>query len=230
MHLLERAAAAVPDRLFVRTIALVHPRVEPEMPRVVGACPHAGTAVDVGAWYGPWTRWLSRRVQAVVAFEANPEVAAVLAATAPPNVVVHALALSDHDGGTLGLGISGRRGREGRSSVEPHLAVGSERISVPARRLDPFALDDVRMIKIDVEGHELAVLRGAQAVLERQHPVLVVELDVRHGDVGPVVELLGSLGYRGAVLSDGGWVEVGSEETRTSTARSEDVRIVVELR
>jgi FkbM family methyltransferase len=142
--LVERVAARLPDPVFARTIALVHPRVEPEMRRVIAACPRDGTAVDVGAWYGPWTRWLSRHMDAVVAFEANPKVAAVLRATAPSNAVIHAVAVSDRDGETLELAVSGGRGREGRSSVEARLAEGSERVRVPTRRLDSFDLDRVR--------------------------------------------------------------------------------------
>jgi FkbM family methyltransferase len=210
--LVERVAARLPDPVFARTIALVHPRVEPEMRRVIAACPRDGTAVDVGAWYGPWTRWLSRHMDAVVAFEANPKVAAVLRATAPSNAVIHAVAVSDRDGETLELAVSGGRGREGRSSVEARLAEGSERVRVPTRRLDSFDLDRVRMIKVDVEGHELAVLRGARELLERDHPVLVVEVDSRLGDVDPVMDWLHGCGYRSSALSGGKWFEIGSDE------------------
>lgn len=209
---LERIAGRVPDALFARAIALVHSRVEPEIRRVVASCPTDGTALDVGAWYGPWTRRLSRRVSTVVAFEANPKVAATLRRTAPSNAIVHTVAVSDRDGKTLELAVSGGRGREGRSSVEPHLSSGAERISVATSRLDSFDLKRVRLIKVDVEGHELAALHGARSLLERDHPVLVVELDVRHGNVDTVMELLESLGYRASVLSDRRWVEVGSKE------------------
>ena len=209
--LIEGVAGALPDAVFVRTIALVHPMVEREMLRVVSACPPDGAALDVGAWYGPWTRRLSRRVEQVVSFEANPRVAAVLQATAPANAVVHGVAVSDRDAEAVELAISGGRGREGRSSLEPHLGEGFERLTVPARRLDSFDLDRVRLIKIDVEGHELAVLRGGATLLERDHPVLVVELDIRNGDVAPAMELLAERGYRSYVLSDHIWHEVGAE-------------------
>jgi hypothetical protein len=33
----------------------------------------------------------------------------------------------------------------------------------------------VRLCKIDAEGHELAVLRGMKALLQRDHPTLIVE-------------------------------------------------------
>jgi FkbM family methyltransferase len=40
-------------------------------------------------------------------------------------------------------------------------------IAVPTRRLDDYELDAVGFIKIDVEGHELAVLRGGTETIRR---------------------------------------------------------------
>jgi hypothetical protein len=36
------------------------------------------------------------------------------------------------------------------------------------------------LVKIDAEGHELAVLRGMQALLSKDQPTLVVEVSSRH--------------------------------------------------
>jgi hypothetical protein len=46
------------------------------------------------------------------------------------------------------------------------------------------------LAKIDVEGHELPVLRGMRALLERDHPVLIVETSSQE-----TIELLHGLGY-----------------------------------
>ena len=45
------------------------------------------------------------------------------------------------------------------------------------KRLDDFSIANCSFIKIDVEGHEEAVLDGATALIASQRPVLMIELD-----------------------------------------------------
>lgn len=52
----------------------------------------------------------------------------------------------------------------------------SELIAVQGVALDSMGLEDVDAIKIDVEGGELMVLQGAQQLIERDRPVVQVEL------------------------------------------------------
>ncbi len=69
----------------------------------------------------------------------------------------------------------------------------------------------VGFIKVDVEGHELDVLRGAEATLRRDRPALLVESEERHrpGAVAAVHGFLGSLGYHGFMVDDGRLVSLG---------------------
>jgi Methyltransferase FkbM domain len=78
-------------------------------------------------------------------------------------------------------------------------------IDVPVKRLDDLHLDDVGLIKIDVEGHELAVLLGATDTLARNQPALVVEAEERHhpNAVADITTLLAGLGYAGYFDLDG---------------------------
>jgi FkbM family methyltransferase len=201
---LSSVAGILPDTLFVRAIAHAHKRFEPEMSPIVAACPRYGTAVDVGAWYGPWTYWLSRRVERVVAFEPNPGVADVLERTVRSNVrIVRAAASADVGTATLTLPAGGK-GTEGRASLEG-LEDSDRTVSVPTMRVDDLDVDDVVFVKIDVEGHECTALRGAEKLLDRWHPVLAVEIEERHGGIAPTVDLLAGWGYRGKVLLDREW-------------------------
>lgn len=54
-----------------------------------------------------------------------------------------------------------------------------------------FPIEKIAAIKIDVEGHERAVLDGAKAIIERDHPLLVAE----GGSAGPIVEFMTQAGY-----------------------------------
>ena len=55
-----------------------------------------------------------------------------------------------------------------------------ETIRVPLRTLDSYNLSNIGFIKIDVEGHELDVLRGAEVTLRRDQPNLLIEIENRH--------------------------------------------------
>lgn len=205
MSALSSVAGLLPDKWFVRAIAHAHKRFEPEMGPIVAACPNRGTFVDVGAWYGPWTYWLAPKVDRVVAFEPNPGVADVLERTVAPNVRVQRNAVSD-EAGTATLALpEGGKGTEGRASLEG-LPDSDRTVSVPTMRLDALDVDDVVFVKIDVEGHELAALTGAEKLLDRWRPVLAVEIEERHGGIAPAVDLLASWDYHGKVLVDGSWV------------------------
>lgn len=76
-------------------------------------------------------------------------------------------------------------------------------ILVPVRRLDTViaeqALPDPHLIKIDVEGAEADVLRGAEQTLRRARPILLIEL---HGTNAAVADALDLLGYEARVLGE----------------------------
>jgi FkbM family methyltransferase len=61
-----------------------------------------------------------------------------------------------------------------------------ESVSVPVRRLDALVstgqLDPPRVLKIDVEGHELAVFRGALETLSHVRPAIVFEVNGHAAD------------------------------------------------
>jgi FkbM family methyltransferase len=195
----------VPDRAYAAAVRRTYPRFEPELARLCNFCPSHGTALDVGAWYGPWTQALSRRLDRVVAFEPNPGVAALLERTAPPNVRVVRAAASDSAGHeTLWVPSTGM-GTEAVASLHAGAATGDRGVRVATTTIDEHAPEDVTMIKLDVEGAELAALRGARKTLANSRPVLLVELEYRRGPVDEVLAYLAEFGYAGEILLDGTW-------------------------
>jgi FkbM family methyltransferase len=131
------------------------------------------TVLDVGAHVGYYTLLSARLVGSrgkVVAFEPNPRNCAFLrqhvAANGLENVTVEQSAVADRNGRMrfdFGTGTG-----TGRLTPEGEIDVSSVRLDdyCAARGIVPGA------IKIDVEGAELDVLRGAEATIVDRPPVL----------------------------------------------------------
>jgi FkbM family methyltransferase len=196
-----RVAAAMPASAVGAAVRAVYPRIEPELARLASYAPRGGTAVDIGAWYGPWTRGLRRLADRVVALEPAADLARRVAAAYPDVRVVEAAA-SDHLGtATLYLPAGGPG--VGTSSVEHGEGTGT---TVRRVTVDSLDLTDVRFMKIDVEGHELPALRGAEQTVRRDRPLLLVEVEERIQPIDPVVVLLAEWGYRAFVLPRDRWL------------------------
>ena len=96
---------------------------------------------------------------------------------------------------------------EGRMLIDGKLADAAsgadevEIISVPVRRLDDLLAEPGStppdLVKIDVEGAETDVLRGAAQTLAKVRPILLIEL---HGTNEAVAHLLSEAGYLSRVL------------------------------
>ncbi|WP_328507295.1 FkbM family methyltransferase [Streptomyces sp. NBC_00391] len=215
-----RIAPLLPDRLIAATARLVYPRFEPELARLDELCPpQCGTAVDVGGWYGPWTRRLAGRAGRVVTVEPVPRLARLLTSAAPANVRVVQAAASDHPG-TARLWLPpGDDGERGVSSLVRR-DIHARALDVRCVTLDGLGLTDVGFVKIDVDGNELAVLRGASGLLVRDRPALFVELESRIQPITPVVELLAGLGYAGWVLPAGTWLPLAPAALEAHQART----------
>lgn len=131
--------------------------------------------VDVGAHIGMWARWLAKHFQIVHAFEPIPRHLACLYPNIIPDynpVEVHEVALGNHNGETIMV-------METEVSGRTHVLVTLDEqlpdITVPIERLDSYELDDVDLIKIDVEGYESEVLFGAEKTIKHNRPVIVIE-------------------------------------------------------
>ena len=109
------------------------------------------------------------------AFEPTPYKAAWLRKKYP-SVAIEELALSDTPGkATFHL----YEGKSGFNSLRPNrwMDMQPQGVTVQCVRLDDLITPRERIgfIKVDVEGGELAVLRGATALLRRDHPSILFE-------------------------------------------------------
>jgi FkbM family methyltransferase len=161
------------------------------------AVPHGGVWVDVGANIGNHTIFFSRyTAERVISLEPHPQNLAVLEATVlanhATNVTTLAVGASDHRGDASLSLPEGFTDNPGAYTVTPD---GPVRIRVD--RLDHILAQicPVRLMKIDIEGHELPALRGAMTILRRDHPHLAVEAKT-NADLRALRKLLAPLGYR----------------------------------
>jgi FkbM family methyltransferase len=179
---------------------------EPEIDLLPELVARDRRAIDVGANFGDYTYALARIVRNVEAFEPLGGCAAVIEAARLPCVRVHRVALSDGAGErTLHLPLQGGRPDTGSASfLDP--GGTRDRIKVPVRTLDSYGFRDVGLIKIDVEGHESAVLAGAGETIRACRPVLIVEIEQRHRSdctIDAVFAEFLALGYTGSFLEGG---------------------------
>lgn len=189
-------------------------------------CSSDAVAVDVGSADGAYATRLCKRARRVIAFEAQPRLARRLAAVAKAEslkVQVENVALSDRSG-SITLRVP--RHNYGRATVEEGNALDDlteiDHIEVPTRRLDDYDLDRVGFMKIDVEGHELSVLRGAEQTIRRGKPILLMELEDRHHPhaVEEANRFLSALGYRGYFLTGEGMRSMAEFDVEIHQARA----------
>jgi FkbM family methyltransferase len=153
------------------------------------------TVVDVGASWGLFTYHLARQVGengVLYSYEPHPANSVVLRklAKAKPYVRFRAAALSNATGSAEML-VPRHRNRivTAQSSLahgfEGQAGVVIDKITVPTLRLDDEidSVTRVDFIKIDVEGHEIAVLQGGAATIRRCMPPILIEIEQRHLDV-----------------------------------------------
>jgi FkbM family methyltransferase len=199
-----RLGVRLPESVLVRLVSVAYVGFEPEI-RHLGELtgPARGTMLDVGSWYGPWARRLARRADRVVAIEPTP-LHEILRRTLPSGVEVVAAAASDHSGeGEMWL--STEDAVQGVSSLHKR-DIHHVRTRVELVTIDSLGLEDVTFMKIDVEGHEIAVLKGAADTIKRDRPRLFVEVEQRFHPVSDVTGLLATWGYDGWVRPGRSWL------------------------
>lgn len=137
-----------------------------------------GLAIDVGANVGYVAAWLAMRsdVRHVLAVEPNPRLVPLLQKNlGARGRVMHAAATreSGRREFPVDLDNSSLSGFGNPSGMEFQLE------QVPAVTLDEVVgeAESVRLLKVDTEGHECDVLDGAQDLLLRHSPVIVIEID-----------------------------------------------------
>lgn len=137
----------------------------------------SGTALDIGANIGNHSVFFLKYFKSVHSFEPNPKVASMLRLNAGGrSISVYEFGLSNKN---TSLTFSQNKGNLGSSFIcEDDHDKSSTNTKIEVRRLDDLNNADfgtVSLMKIDVEGHELQVLEGAESLISKDRPIILFE-------------------------------------------------------
>lgn len=147
-------------------------------------------AIDIGANEGQFTGFLASEYEKVLAFEPHPEAYKRLVAglVGKHNVEIRNQAVFDTDGelelflykNSVHTSIYPYRGSKdvlNRLGIAPASSETTNKsVKVPSVKLDSLMLDRVSFIKIDTEGSEVKIIKGALVTLEYFKPRLLIEI------------------------------------------------------
>jgi FkbM family methyltransferase len=172
----------VPVKDHVGRVILYMGDLEPRISSFTEKFLRAGDcALDIGCNLG-WFSLIASKVVGpsglIHAFEPQPDMNALfrasLAMNSTDNVVLHEVALSDRNGAA---DLHVLAGNQGASRLNEETGPLWSRVRVPVVEagayIDRLELPPVRLIKIDVEGHEETIFRSAETFL-RTNPEAVV--------------------------------------------------------
>jgi len=204
MRLFQRAVSRLPRRTqqslrrwhYARQIRRgAFRQDEPEFPLLRDWVASGDWVLDVGANVGRYTIELSGLVGStgrVLSFEPVPDTFEMLVANVSllprDNVSLFNVAASATTA-AVAMGIPTLQSGL-RNYYEAGITSDGGDVRVLSMAVDALALPQIRLIKIDVEGHELQALRGMHQLLTRDHPRLIVE-----GASSDVAAFLRNLGY-----------------------------------
>jgi len=153
-------------------------------------------AIDIGANIGNHSLYFSDHFKHVYSFEPNPLTFKLLSLNTElaSNITCFAVGISDSNR-SAEIYFSGNN--IGGATVTDSPTVSSQ--PVVLRTLDSFTeLKDVKLIKMDVERHELPAIMGAKNIIIQNQPIILFEQhtsDFKNGE-SPVIQALQELGYK----------------------------------
>ena len=215
----QMALRFLPDRLLQRLKKIHYAKAlraaseggEPDLKVVRHLVGRGSHVVDVGANFGLYTKFLSELVEPsgrVYTIEPIPLTYEILTSNLKRlklrNVEPFNFAVSDDEGDVRMEVPCYRSGGENfyEARIVSSAATASVRsVRVEARPLDALFghLRSIDFIKCDVEGHELACLRGAESILRKVKPAWLIEIsgnpDDDESSAAEVFRMLRDSGY-----------------------------------
>jgi FkbM family methyltransferase len=218
-------------KLFYR-LNICDPEQQEELCHFASHCSPTMFLFDVGASFGVFSLTAAHFGGQSVAVDPSPMAARMMAIQVALNgfekkIRVLPLAVSDKKG-DIGMVTSG-------VFSYGYFQVAGDRRESELTRTPTVSVDDLAQkfgppthIKIDVEGHELAVLRGARTTLRTSSPLMFVEIHnfIIARDAGDPASVLDELDQNGY----SGFFPGGEAVNRSNLLKSDVVRIVARRR
>ena len=223
----------LPFRLYHRIRCYKYAKYRsPELSLISNLVKNNQNSIDIGANLGLFTFFMSRASKHVFAFEPNPYPLENLKGLADSNVTVLPIALGNNDGP---VEIKIPHHRKGWSSNGASLASkeinDGKIINIQCRKLDSLNIENIGLIKIDVEGFEIEVIRGAKDTILKNKPVMIIENETVHTkDTNELFIIMNELGYDKYICNSIGKLEkidnFSVEENQKNTIRNLDINYI----
>ena len=168
--------------------------------------------IDIGVYRGVYSYEMAKYSKMVHAFEPNPIIFKDIELNLGKiikNINLYNFALSDKENKVL-LKVPIRNKNYDKSNYEEYFQMGRatiheqnvmgdiETFEIKSKKLDNFTFSNrISFIKIDVEGHEMSVIKGAENTIKQYKPTLLVEIEEKHSKqkVLDSINYINSLGY-----------------------------------
>ncbi len=155
-----------------------------------------GVVLDIGANVGSHSINWAKVTQQIHAFEPHPttfnNLCANLLLHMAQNVTPYNVALGAYNGEAM---------LDDFDITQPHYSMGAfigqvgvQSIRVPMRTIDSYNFSPVHFIKIDTEGSEFEILKGANLTLQRESPIVFVEIH-KTELIEPILTFMGERHY-----------------------------------
>ena len=137
--------------------------------------------IDVGANIGTHTIGFSNLYKSAISFEPNPIISKILEANIAINNINNAeirkIALSNISGNMVLCVPDENYGNASLKETETHASNGFEleTQTLDSQLLGIYSVNDLILLKVDVEGHELEVIEGAKKFIAMHNVIIVLE-------------------------------------------------------
>lgn len=180
-------------------------KLDPEMFFVSSLLENNRRFLDIGANVGVYSFYFRNIFRNIDAFEPIAEITYRLKSLQAPHIHIHNIALSNRAGDiNLNIPIINGITTPARASIETRDSKNIKR-NVKIRTVDSYDFDDIDLIKIDVEGHEESVIKGAQNTIKKTLPIILVEIEQRHinKNISEIYKKIIDMNYNGFFLDKG---------------------------